>query len=325
MQKTIKNTVSIFGVGLHSGEKVALTFKPAKADEGIIFYRTDLTGRPQVKLEASSILMDDSISRCTMIEAKGIRIVTVEHLLAALSGLEIDNLIIEISSAELPGLDGSSLEYVNLLTKAGIVELGVSRRYLEVRQPILVSNERASIMVVPDADFSVSYTLDYAHPFLNHQTVNFDINSDTFLKELAPARTFCLDSEAEEIRARGLGKGANSSNTLIISDRGPIDNQLRFDDDCARHKGLDILGDLFLLGSPIRGKVYATKSGHSLNRLLISKIEQQQRNPVMTPSQRVFDINEIMRILPHRYPFLLVDRVLEIEKGKKGAPDPGRR
>ena len=318
MQRTIKNQVTVSGIGLHSGQNVSITFKAAQVNEGIRFCRTDIPGKPIVKLELASMVMDESVTRCTVIEASGVRIITVEHLLAALNGLGIDNLFIEMNGSEVPGLDGSSLEYVKILTSAGIEEFNIPHRYLEVRQPIFVSNERASILIVPDKDFGVSYTLDYEHPFLNRQTVAFDVDRDTFLKEIAPARTFCLESEAQEIRARGLGKGANEKNTLVISNQGPVNNTLRFDNECARHKVLDIVGDLFLLGQAVKGKVYATKSGHFLNRVLVSKIEQQQRNPVMTKTQRIFDINEIMKILPHRYPFLLVDRVIEIECGKKG-------
>ncbi len=318
MQKTIKKSVTVSGAGLHTGENASLSFKPAGANEGIRFCRIDLPGKPIVKLEAASIVMDPTVSRCTVIEADGVRVVTVEHLLAALSGLGIDNLLIEINGQEIPGLDGSSMEFVKLFESAEIEDLNVPRRYLEINQPIVISNDKASIMIVPDKSFGITYTLDYNHPFLNHQTVCFDINKDTFLKELAPARTFCLDTEAQEIRSKGLGKGANHQNTLVISPTGPVDNTLRFTDECARHKVLDIVGDLFLLGQPVKGKVFATKSGHSLNRALISKIQQQQRNTVMTPTQRVFDINEIMNILPHRYPFLFVDRVIEVERGKKG-------
>ncbi len=318
MQKTIRNSVTVSGAGLHTGENVALTLKPAQVDEGIRFCRVDISGKPIVKLESDSVVMDMTVSRCTCIEASGVRIITVEHLLAALSGLGIDNVFIEINGSEIPGLDGSSLEFVKILESAGIVELNAPHRYLEVLQPIVVSNEKSSIVIIPDKNFSVSYTLDYEHPFLNRQTVDFSINRDNFLKEIAPARTFCLESEANEIRERGLGKGANHQNTLIISEGGPLNNTLRFSNECARHKVLDIVGDLFLLGRAVKGKVYATKSGHSLNRVLIKKIEQQQRNPAMTKAQRVFDINEIMKILPHRYPFLLVDQVVEIERGKKG-------
>ncbi len=318
MQKTIKTAVIVSGIGLHTGQNTSITLRPAKADEGIYFCRVDLPGKPSVKLEPPSIVTDPSVSRCSIIEANGVRVMTVEHLLAALNGLGIDNLIIEINGPEVPGLDGSSLDFVKAIESAGVEELKLPRRYLEIQQPILVSNEKASIVIVPSKDFEVSYTLDYDHPLLRTQRVSFDIRRETFLQDIAPARTFCLESEAQEIQSRGLGKGANHQNTLVISDKGPLDNAFRFEDECARHKVLDIVGDLFLLGLGIRGKVHALRSGHSLNRALVKKIDQLQRNTAMTKAQRVFDIYEIMNILPHRHPFLLVDRVIEVERGKKG-------
>ncbi len=317
MQKTVKNNVIFSGVGLHTGQNTSVTIKPAKADEGIHFCRIDLPGKPLVKLESSSIVMDPLVTRCTAVETNSVRVMTIEHLLAALSGLGIDNVLIDINGIEVPGLDGSSLEFVKAIEVAGIEELGVSRRYLEVSHPIVVTKGDSSLIIVPSKDFEIFYTLEYNHPLLSRQTVYFNVNKDVFLKELAPARTFCLESEASEIRARGLGKGANHNNTLVVSDQGPLDNAFRFSDECARHKVLDIVGDLFLLGLSIRGKIYASKSGHALNRELVCKINQQQRNSVMTTG-RTFDINEIMKILPHRYPFLLVDRVIEVECGKKG-------
>ncbi|MBF0490888.1 MAG: UDP-3-O-[3-hydroxymyristoyl] N-acetylglucosamine deacetylase [Candidatus Omnitrophica bacterium] len=317
MQKTIKTAVTLSGVGLHTGNNVTVTLKPAKADEGIHFCRVDLSGSPRIKLELSSIVMDPAVTRCTAIESNGIRVMTIEHLLAALSGLGIDNLCIDINGTEVPGLDGSSLEFVKAIEHVGMSDLGKPRRYLEVYQPIVISKDTSSIMIVPSKGFEISYTLDYDHPLLRQQTVYFDVKKESFLQDISSARTFCLESEAQEIRSRGLGLGAGPKNTLIISNEGPIDNTFRFDNECARHKVLDIVGDLYLLGFPIRGKIIASKSGHALNRALVGLIYQQQRNTVMTTG-RVFDINEIMKILPHRYPFLLVDRVIEIERGKRG-------
>jgi len=317
MQKTVKSSVTLSGVGLHTGQTVTVTIKPAKADEGIHFCRIDLPGKPLIKLDASSIVMDPSVSRCTVIESNQVRVMTIEHLLAAFCGLGIDNALVDISGSEVPGLDGSSLEFIKAIELVGIENLGKPRRYLEVYEPIVVSNGNGSIMIEPSKTFEVAYTLEYNHPLLSKQTVSFNVDQDVFLKEIASARTFCLESEAQEIRSRGLGLGASPKNTLIIGANGPLENTFRFTDECARHKVLDIVGDLFLLGIAVRGKVSAYKSGHALNRLLLSKINQQQRNAGM-PTGRVFDINEIMKILPHRYPFLLVDKVIEVEKGKKG-------
>jgi UDP-3-O-[3-hydroxymyristoyl] N-acetylglucosamine deacetylase/3-hydroxyacyl-[acyl-carrier-protein] dehydratase len=325
-QKTIKNPVTFSGVGLHTGKMAHMTIKPAGDNEGICFVRTDLSGRPSVKVTASNAVMDEKVTRCTAVECQGARIYTIEHLMAALVGLGIDNVTIEIDGEELPGLDGSSLEFFKALEKAGFTEQQADKNTFVIQEPIVVANKTSTIVMVPHGQFHVSYTLDYDHPLLRSQFFAQSVDPLTFVKELAPARTFCLESEVNEIKAHGLGKGANYQNTLVMSSKGPLENTLRFPNECARHKVLDIVGDLFLLGYPVTGAVYATKSGHALNRALVKKIEAQRQKyatvayPPALPggTGRVFNINEIMKILPHRYPFLLVDRVIEIEPGKKG-------
>jgi len=327
-QKTIKNPVILSGVGLHTGKTVHMTIKPADVNAGVSFVRVDLPGKLPVKVTASNAVMDEKVTRCTAIEYQGVRIYTIEHLMAALSGLGIDNVTVEIDGEEIPGLDGSSLEFVKSFEQTGIIEQQADKYIFVIQEPIVVANKTSSIVIVPHDHFNVSYTLDYDHSSLRSQFFSQSIDPSSFSKELAAARTFCLESEAEEIKANGLAKGANYHNTLVMSSKGPLDNTLRFSDECARHKVLDIVGDLFLLGYPVQGAVFATKSGHALNRALVKKIEAQRQKyttvalpsalPTAGPSGRVFNINEIMKILPHRYPFLLVDRVIEIDPGKKG-------
>ena len=325
-QKTIKNNVTLSGIGLHTGKTVHMTIKPAGENAGISFIRVDLPGKPAIKVTASNAVMDDKVTRCSAIESQGARIYTIEHFMASVSGLGIDNLSIEVDVDELPGLDGSSLEFLKALEQAGIVEQQADKNVFVIQEPIVVANKTSSIVIVPQDQFSVSYTLNYDLPSLHSQFFSQAMDSSSFAKELAPARTFCLESEADEIKAHGLGKGANYQNTLVMSDKGPLENTLRFSDECARHKALDIIGDLSLLGYPLKGAVYATKSGHALNRALVKKIEAQRQKyaavsyPAAVPGAggKVFNINEIMKILPHRYPFLLVDRVIEIDPGKKG-------
>ncbi len=319
-QRTIAKPAVLTGIGLHSGVQATVTFKPAKVNEGIIFIRTDLPGRPVIRLNSSAVVMDRNISRCTVIEENGARVSTIEHLLAALSGLGIDNVVIEIDALEAPGMDGSSRHYVEALRGAGLVELANAKEVIVITAPIIVENNGSSVMIVPADDFSVHYHMDYDHPLMGDQRFSLTVNEQNFIDELAGARTFCLAAEADAIRSAGLGKGANSQNTLIMGEHGPIDNQLRFSDECCRHKALDIVGDLYTLGVWVRGAVHGFKSGHALNRLLVEKI-QQQWNLHMTiqkSSQRVFDIDDIKNILPHRYPFLFVDRVIEVECGVKG-------
>ena len=325
-QKTIKTSVTLSGIGLHTGKSVKMTLKPALDNAGISFIRIDLPGLPVVKVMAANAVMDEKLSRCTAIEAQGARIYTVEHLLGALSGLGIDNVTIEIDTDEVPGLDGSSLEFIKVLEQAGIVEQLADKNIFVIQEPIVVANKNSTIVIVPHDQLNISYTLDYDHPLLRSKFYSQSVDLPSFIKELAPARTFCLESEANEIKAKGLAQGANYQNTLVMSDRGPLENTLRFEDECVRHKVLDIVGDLFLLGYQVKGAVYATKSGHRLNRELVKKIEVQRQkyntfsypSPIPGATGRVFNIQEIMKILPHRYPFLFVDRVIEIEPGKKG-------
>jgi UDP-3-O-[3-hydroxymyristoyl] N-acetylglucosamine deacetylase / 3-hydroxyacyl-[acyl-carrier-protein] dehydratase len=325
-QKTIKNPVTLSGVGLHTGKPVRMTIKPAGDNEGISFTRLDLPGKQPVKVTAANAVMDEKVTRCTAIEFQGVRIYTIEHLMAALNGLGIDNVTVEIDAEELPGMDGSSLEFLKALEQAQIIEGQADKHIFTIQEPIIVANKTSTIVMVPHDQLNISYTLDYDHPMLRSQFFSRSIDLPVFTKDLAAARTFCLESEVNAIRTQGLAQGANYKNTLVMSSLGPLENTLRFPDECARHKVLDIVGDLFLLGYPIRGAVYATKSGHALNRALVKKIEvQRQKYATATFSPavpgagaRVFNINDIMKILPHRYPFLFVDRVIEVDPGKKG-------
>ena len=313
LQKTIQNSVTISGIGLHTGAHADMTLKPAAAGSGLRFVRLDLPGTPGVSVSAQTAVMDPQVTRCTAVEEAGVRIHTIEHLLAAASGLGVDNLTIELNAQEVPGLDGSSRDFVAALKKAGIVEQDAPKEFIEITEPLSVSTGNASVVILPSKDFKISYTLDYDHPGMRSQAFNGTVTVEMFEHDIAPARTFCLDTEVPLIRSRGLGKGANEQNTLVMGPQGPVGNTLRFSDECCRHKVLDIIGDLFLLGRPVRGHVVGIKSGHALNRQLVQKIREYNRMKGKT-----YNINDIMKILPHRYPFLLVDKVIEVERGKKG-------
>jgi len=334
-QKTIKNPVTLSGIGLHTGKTVRMTIKPAGENQGVVFTRVDLPGKPTIKVTAASAVMDEKVTRCTAVECPSARIYTVEHLMAALNGMGIDNVSIDIDAEEIPGMDGSSLEFLKALEKAGVEQQQADKYIFAIREPIIISNKSAMIVMVPHDHLHISYTLNYDHPLLSSQFFAQSIDADTFAKELAAARTFCLESEVNEIKAHGLALGANYQNTLVMSPQGPLENTLRFTDECVRHKVLDIVGDMSLLGYAVKGAVFATKSGHRLNRMLVKKIEEQRQKymsssafnatPSGVPSVsaagstgRVFNIDEIRKILPHRYPFLFVDRVIEIDPGKKG-------
>jgi len=313
------------GIGLHTGCNVNVTCKPAEENTGISFIRVDLDDNPEIKVDPLNIHIDTTMPRCTAIGKNGAVIYTVEHFMSVLSGLGITNLVVEIDANELPGLDGSAIDFLKAIKKTGIVEQNTEAPCFEIKEPMGVEMNGCSIFIVPSKELRISYTLDYDNPVLRSQFFSAVVNESTYEELIAPSRTFCLESEAEKLRAQGLGKGANYQNTLVVGEKGVIKNDVRFNNEFTRHKVLDFIGDLYLLGMFIRGHVFGVKSGHTLNIELIKKILKQKekyekKNKIFTPEikgKKEIDINGIMSVLPHRYPFLLVDRVIEIEKGKK--------
>ncbi len=324
-QKTIKKPITLSGTGLHTGVCVNLKFKPAPTDTGINFIRVDMKDSPMIKADTRQILAQDKSPRRTSIGRDSVEVHTIEHLMAALWALGIDNILIEIDGPELPGLDGSAMGFIEILKRAGIESQGVPKKVYQVRSPLWIEHDDAMIMVLPDNQFRVSYTLNYEHPLLKAQYLSFTIDESTFEKEIASSRTFCLEREVDDLRKQGLGKGANYENTVVVGKKGVIDNDLRFDDEFARHKILDLLGDLYLLGYGIKGHVIAIRSGHPLNIMLVDKINSQRekmqaggiKGVYVETGTGVLDASDIQKILPHRYPFLLVDKIIELEPGKK--------
>ena len=339
-QQTIKKEVELKGVGLHSGEVVKLKFKPSLPDSGINFVRTDLPGKPVIKAAVSNLLEQSRELRRTSIGRANAEVHTIEHLLASLFGLGIDNLLIEIDGSEVPGMDGSALPFFELLENAGIVKQDARRKFFQVREPLFIqSPDDATLVILPHPNFKVSYTLDYS-PFYalrgkplsspQHLIINFssdgEENKKIFREEIAPARTFCLKNEVEKLRKDGLGKGANYENTLVVDGDKIVNNKLRFEDEFVRHKILDLIGDIYLLGASLKGYIIAIKSGHWANIRLLKKIEKQEEKireggvPSFSSSysfKTVLDSRDIQEILPHRYPFLLVDKILELEEDKR--------
>ena len=314
-QRTIQKEVSLSGTGLHTASKAKITFRPAQAGTGINFVRVDLADKPVVKTSIDNIFLSSSMSRRTSLGKEGSEIQTIEHLMAAISGLGIDNLNIEIDNKEVPGMDGSSVKFAEALVNAGIVEQDAERQYFILKEPIYVEEGGSSIVVLPCPDFKISYTLDYNHPMLKTEFLERVITPEVFTTDIAPARTFCLENEAGELQRQGFGQGANYDNTLVVGDKGVVKNKLRFNDEFVRHKMLDLMGDLYLAGSPIKAHVIAVKSGHSLNLKVAKKIAEQKNKYTVEGS--VLDVEAIKKILPHREPFLFVDRIIYLERGKK--------
>jgi len=273
-QRTLAKEVSVSGTGIHHGKSVTVKVMPAEADTGIVFIRADLPHRPTLPVRSGLVFDMARSVRRTTISKDGAELQTVEHFMAALWGLEIDNAYVEVSGVELPGVDGSAAPFVDKIREVGTVEQESARQYFTPKEPILVEEGDSAISVFPDRSLRISYTLSFDHPVLRSQFASYSRNGDAFDKQLAPARTFCFQDEADRLRAEGLGKGANLENTLVIGDKGVIKNKLRFENEFARHKILDLIGDLYLLGFHLKAHVIAIKSGHSLNMKLLLKLQQ---------------------------------------------------
>ncbi|MBM3262963.1 MAG: bifunctional UDP-3-O-[3-hydroxymyristoyl] N-acetylglucosamine deacetylase/3-hydroxyacyl-ACP dehydratase [candidate division Zixibacteria bacterium] len=351
-QRTIGAPASVNGTGLHTGGRTALTFKPAPINAGIRFVRTDLPGHPEIPADIEYVTDSD---RGTNLEHNGARVHTVEHALAAIAGLEIDNVLIELNGAEPPAGDGSSLPFVEALQQAGIVEQDSPRDYVEIESPILYSERDGDLLrelvVLPSDDFRITFMVDYKKPTIGSQyTVLFSLENE-FVTQFAPARTWTFLSEVKTLWQRGLIKGGSLESAIVMADidlppgelaelkelfcitgevavgpdgiLGP--SRLRFDNEPCRHKALDLIGDLALLGAPIKAHVLAARSSHAANIELVRRIRSAYKKKRFksrysgqsVPGKDVLlDIEGIMRILPHRYPFLLIDRVIDIEPEK---------
>ncbi len=269
-QRTIQKIVHCSGIGLHSGGPVNLRLVPAPIDTGIVFLRKTAKGPIPVKVDGTKVI---GTLLCTTIGENGTKVQTVEHLLAALSGLQITNLIIELDSAELPIMDGSAKPFVDLILKAGLQEQGVPQAVLKITRPVEVTDGEKWIRIRPSWKFSVHCTIRFDHPLLAHQRCSFEPVSEDFVEWIAPARTFGFLEEVEALRNHGLARGGSLENAVVVGPNGVLNKEgLRYADEFVRHKILDILGDLSLLGMPILGEVEAYCPGHQLNTTLVSEI-----------------------------------------------------
>ena len=259
VQQTIKRQISCAGIGLHSGQKVTLTLKPAPADTGIRFRRTDLGIEIPASVEHVS-----AVQYATVLSRDGATVETVEHLLAALVAAGIDNIVVELSQREVPIMDGSSAPFLFLLQEAGVKRLTTARKYLKVLKPVQIANGDKRIALYPSDHFKVSYTISFDHPLLKHQTRTERITEQSFSEHIASARTFGFLKEVEWLRQHGLALGGSLENAIVIGDTGVL-NALRFEDEFVRHKILDVVGDLALVGYPVVGHVVAHRAGHALH------------------------------------------------------------
>ncbi|HEC02274.1 MAG TPA: UDP-3-O-[3-hydroxymyristoyl] N-acetylglucosamine deacetylase [Phycisphaerales bacterium] len=316
LQKTIKNEGKMRGRGMFGGKEAKVVFRPAPADSGIAFTRTDVPEPVRIVAVASNLA---ERSRRTTLKKGSVSIETIEHCMAAVNALEIDNVIIEVNGPELPASDCSCAEYFKVLRRTGIVEQNVTRKEYVIDKPITVTAGDACIYALPYSDdgLSVTYDLDYGgHTGIGRQIFSCRLTPDSFERHLAPARTFLLEAEAKQFQARGMGAHMSPRDILIINSDGPIKNSYRFPNECVRHKIVDLVGDLGLVGRALKGRIVAYKSGHALNQQLSRKLyqaAQQQERIAKFGTDAILDIRQISKILPHRYPFLLVDKVIEIE------------
>ncbi|CAA9201749.1 3-hydroxyacyl-[acyl-carrier-protein] dehydratase FabZ [Flavobacterium collinsii] len=341
-QKTIKNEISLTGVGLHTGKEVTMTFKPAPINNGFTFVRVDLQGQPVIEADANYVV---NTQRGTNLEKLGVKIQTPEHVLAALVGCDLDNVIIELDASELPIMDGSSKYFVEAIEKAEIEEQDASRNVYVVKEVISFTDEAtgSEILVMPSDDYQVTTMVDFGTKVLGTQNATLKSIAD-FKTEIASSRTFSFLHELESLLEHGLIKGGDLNNAIVYVDKeisestmanlkkafgkdeisvkpnGVLDNlTLHYPNEAARHKLLDVIGDLSLIGVRIQGKIIANKPGHFVNTQFakklakIIKIEQRNHVPVYDLNQEpLMDIHKIMAMLPHRPPFLLIDRIIEM-------------
>jgi UDP-3-O-[3-hydroxymyristoyl] N-acetylglucosamine deacetylase len=271
-QRTLKNSIRATGVGLHTGAKVYITLRPAPADTGIVFRRVDMV--PAVEVPAHVAHVGDTRLSTTLVR-DGVRVSTVEHLLAALSGLEIDNAWIDLTAAEVPIMDGSAGPFVFLLQSAGIQLQTASRRYLRILQPVAVSEADKWASLLPYAGYRVSFSIEFDHPVFRHRSASacFDRQHSSFVKDLSRARTFGFMHEVEYLRAHGLALGGGMHNAIVVDDYRILNSGgLRYEDEFVKHKILDAMGDIHLLGHPLLGEFRAHKSGHALNNALLRQL-----------------------------------------------------
>jgi UDP-3-O-[3-hydroxymyristoyl] N-acetylglucosamine deacetylase / 3-hydroxyacyl-[acyl-carrier-protein] dehydratase len=312
-RRTIANTATVSGIGLHMGVDCTLTFRPGASGSGILFRRIDIDGTPEIPATADAAVLTD---RRTQLGSGQSAVHTVEHVLAAVAALGLDDLVIELDAPEPPIADGSAQPFLEALSRAGEMELPGKPDYVDLRHPVRVQDGGATYEAHPSPRLELEVAIDFPHPLIGRQQGCWRIDRDVFASELASARTFGFVHEVETLRGMGLIKGASTGNAVVLDDTGVVDNELRWADEFVRHKAMDCVGDLALAGGRVRARVIADRPSHRGTILLVREMRR-----AMVASRNgesaVFEIEDIMRVLPHRYPFLLVDRVLEMEEDRR--------
>lgn len=287
-QKTIKKPVSCSGIGVHSGNHVQMTFKPADVDTGIVFKRTDLADHPIIQAAYQNIV---DMTYATTLGKEGVTIQTVEHVLSAINALGIKNLFIEVSGSEVPVIDGSAACFVNMLLDAGIETQCGSVSIIRIHQALEVRGKDSIISVEPYDGFKITYTIDFPNPFIGVQTKTCDINPWVYMNEIAHARTFCLFEEVEHLWKMGLSKGGSLDNAVVFAQDRILNGNLRYEDEPVRHKMLDLLGDIVFLGHPLLGHIKAYKAGHALHAKFVKTVLSQPEYWTYLTDQDIADWN----------------------------------
>jgi UDP-3-O-[3-hydroxymyristoyl] N-acetylglucosamine deacetylase/3-hydroxyacyl-[acyl-carrier-protein] dehydratase len=307
-RRTIERSSTLEGIGLHLGVPVRLTFQPAPSGHGIVFRRTDLEGAPEIPARIERALL---VQRRTQLGEDPVSVHTVEHVLAAVSGAGVHDVLIELNAPEPPIMDGSARPFLDALTQAGFREQAGTVAVLALRGPVRLEDGESSYEAWPAPTLDLDVSIDFPHPLIGRQQARYCVTPATFERELAPARTFGFVREVEQLRAAGLINGASTANAVVLDETSVVDNALRWPDEFLRHKAMDVVGDLALAGARICARIIARKPSHrGTVQLLRAMMAEQARE------RTVIDIEEIMNILPHRYPFLLVDRIIDVQEGK---------
>ncbi len=311
-QQTLGEAAELQGTGLHTGEPVRVRFRPAEPGSGIRFRRSDLAEAPEIPADLEHVCSTD---RGTSLGAGSAVVHTVEHLMAAMAALELDNVVVEVEGPEIPIMDGSFRPFYDVLDAAGRETQAEDARVVRVARPLTAAaTGGASYVAAPADTLRISATIEFEHPLVRRQFASFDVTSAGFSRNLSSARTFGFLREKEELQSRGLARGATLENAIVLDESGVVGGALRFPDEFVRHKIGDVVGDLALLGARVHGHVVADRPSHAGNLALASAIRQQAQHE---SANTQVDVMQIMQHLPHRYPMLLVDRVVEFEPGKR--------
>ena len=311
-QQTIKKAVSVEGIGVHSGASATLGFVPAPANHGIRFKRTDLVGEPEIPVDLDHVA---GTELGTSLGEGEVRVQTVEHVMAALAAKGIDNVLLELSGPEPPILDGSFQEYLEILEEAGAVDQGEPRNVIQIPEPITLELDSGEFYVATPGDgLRISATIEFDHPAIGRQFGTFFFSEGSFSEEIAAARTFGFKADAELLHSRGLALGSSLENTVVLDETAVLNPDLRFPDEFLRHKVGDMVGDLGLLGAALDLHIVAERPSHQGNVALARAIKKATSRGAGAP---ILDVEQIMEYLPHRFPMLLVDRIVEVDPGKR--------